>query len=72
MLRESVNQTLAALLPDMRLNYAAKLLHENDQPIQTISEKADFINFSTFYKAFKRAYALMPSQYRASETAGTA
>ena len=54
----------------MRLNYAAKLLRETDRPIQTISEEAGFSNFSTFYKAFKRAYALTPSQYRTSEAAG--
>lgn len=69
LLRESTNQTPAALLLDMRLNYAAKLLRETDQPIQSVSENAGFANFSTFYKAFKRAYALTPSQYRASETA---
>lgn len=70
LLRESANQTPAALLLDMRLNYAAKLLRETDRPIQTISEEAGFSNFSTFYKAFKRAYALTPSQYRTSEAAG--
>ena len=70
LLRKSTNQTPAALLLDMRLNYAAKLLRETERPIQTLSEEAEFLNFSTFYKAFKRAYALTPSQYRASETAG--
>lgn len=70
LLRENTNQTPAALLLDMRLNCAAKLLRESDQSIQTISEAAGFANFSTFYKAFKRAYALTPSQYRTSESAG--
>lgn len=64
LLKDHANTTPAALLLDYRLTLAAQLLRESKDSVQSISEKAGFMNFNTFYKAFKRAYALAPSQYR--------
>ena len=64
LLKENTGQTPAALLLELRLTHAAAQLRESGKPIQVICEESGFANFNTFYKAFKRAYAVSPSQYR--------
>ena len=64
LMKMELDTTPAALLLEIRLTNAAQLLRRSDESIQNISEHVGFSNFNTFYKAFRRTYAVSPSQYR--------
>lgn len=66
LLKENTSRTPAAYLLEIRLNHASSQLRETNKPVQQICEECGFSNLNTFYKAFKRAYAVSPSQYRSS------
>lgn len=55
------------ILLERRLSYAANLLRNTQDSIQSICTQAGFANINTFYKAFRRAYAVSPGQYRDSD-----
>ena len=63
-MKMELDTTPAALLLEIRLTNAAQFLRKSDESIQNISERVGFSNFNTFYKAFRRTYAVSPSQYR--------
>lgn len=59
--------TLHTILEDIvktRMEKARELLLESNQPIEKIAEKVGFSNSSYFYKAFKTANGVTPSEYR--------
>jgi len=64
LMKMELDTTPAALLLEIRLTNAAQFLRRSDESIQNISERVGFSNFNTFYKAFRRTYAVSPSQYR--------
>lgn len=43
---------------------AAKTYILNNEPIETIYDKVGFSDYSTFYRAFKKAYSLSPQQFK--------
>lgn len=64
LLKEKADTTPAAYLQELRLKKAASLIETTMESTQQVSMECGFINFNTFYKAFKRAYGVTPTQYR--------
>ncbi len=59
-----------AFLHHFRMEEAARMLRECDDTAQKISMKVGFVNFGTFYKAFKREYGVAPGLYREIHQSG--
>lgn len=53
-----------SFLHHVRMEEAVSLLIECDDTVQEISLRVGFVNFGTFYKAFKREYGVAPGKYR--------
>ncbi len=51
-------------LHHIRMEEAVRLLLECSDTVQEISVRVGFVNFGTFYKAFKREYGVAPGRYR--------
>lgn len=51
-------------LHHVRMLKAAELLRTTNDTVQAISVQVGFVNFGTFYKAFKREYGVAPGKYR--------
>lgn len=56
--------TPAKYLRDFRLGEAAMKLSSTEISIQRIAEEAGYVNFSKFSAAFRKLYAMSPSEYR--------
>lgn len=50
----------------LRIDYAEKLLRETNIPINDVASSSGFDSSNAFYKAFKKAYYVSPSQYRSN------
>lgn len=50
----------------LRIEYAAKLLRETNISINDVAVQSGFDSSNAFYKAFKKAYYVPPSQYRSN------
>lgn len=55
---------VSAYIQQLRLERAAALLRNTDQPVNQIFEGSGYNTINAFYKAFKRVYGRTPSQYR--------
>jgi len=43
---------------------AAKVLILNGEPLESIGEQVGFVDYSTFYRAFKQAFSISPLQFK--------
>lgn len=59
--------TLKKYITDRRMEYAALLLSGSDLPVSQISAMTGYPEFSTFYRNFKKAMGLTPSEYRTAK-----
>lgn len=50
----------------VRLNYARRMVRNEDTPLTIIAQKCGFQNLSHFSKAFKQQFKISPQQYRKS------
>ena len=63
--KEQTGRTVSDLLQTRRLESARDLLLRTTKPVNDIWLSCGFASHNTFYKAFKRAYGLSPSELRA-------
>lgn len=61
---ESVGISFKQYLTSLRLEYAKRLLEENELPIIDVGYECGFNTPSQFYRAFKAETSLPPSEYR--------
>ena len=54
----------ALKLQEKRLDVAAKMLEQTNIPVGVISEEVGYMNFSYFYKIFKKRFSRTPLNYR--------
>lgn len=64
--KETMGTSFVDYLKDYRLTMAARLLVTSDAAILNIASEVGFDNLSYFNRAFKKRYAMTPSQYRNS------
>ena len=57
--------TFFEYLETLRLQEAARLLRQTDLAVNDVAQRSGFATASTFYKSFRRQYAVSPSTYRA-------
>ena len=43
---------------------AAKVLILNGEPLESIGEQVGFVDYSTFYRAFRQAFSISPMQFK--------
>lgn len=65
-IKEQTGQSLGDYLMGLRMDKAVELLEKTQMPIKDICFAVGFNSENSFYKAFKRAYGLTPSKFRAS------
>lgn len=63
-IKEQTGQSVGEYIQTLRMNLALRLLEEGTEPVSRIYAKVGFNSNNSFYKAFKRAYGVSPSQYR--------
>lgn len=61
--RTRMNTSFYQFVTRCRLN-AAKRMVEGDIPLNEIGERTGFCDYTSFYRAFKKKFALSPRQYR--------
>lgn len=64
LIREQTGHSYTEFLENIRLNKATNLLAHSNQSMQQIADSVGFASLNTFYKAFKRQYAVSPSGWR--------
>lgn len=57
-------QCFTDYLTDLRVRFAARLLHSTDTGITDVCFQSGFNSFSSFSRAFKKQYGITPSAYR--------
>lgn len=62
--KEYFHQTPSHYINELKLNYAANLLTNTDEPIISISLASGFENLSHFYHQFKKKFNMSPSKFR--------
>ena len=62
--RKDTGSTPHEYLLNYRLQKAMEMLHETDEPIETISDRCGFNSTSHFARAFKKTTDLTPSEFR--------
>ena len=62
--RHYYHKTPSEFISDLRINYAANLLRNTDQPITQVALSSGFENLSYFYEQFKRRFGLTPARFR--------
>ncbi|KMK75080.1 AraC family transcriptional regulator [Alkalihalobacillus pseudalcaliphilus] len=62
--KKQTNKTFKMLLQEKRLDVAAKMLEQTNIPVGVISEEVGYMNFSYFYKIFKKRFSRTPLNYR--------
>lgn len=62
--KKKTGNSPTSYLHHVRMLRAAELLRTTDDTVQAISVQVGFVNFGTFYKAFKREYGVAPGKYR--------
>ncbi|HML49048.1 MAG TPA: AraC family transcriptional regulator, partial [Clostridia bacterium] len=63
-IKEQTGQSVGEYIQSLRMGLALKLLEEGTEAVSQIYAKVGFNSNNSFYKAFKRAYGVSPSQYR--------
>ena len=67
-LKKYYNTSPCALVNELRLEYAANLLHTSNLSVTSICYECGFENLSWFYKLFEKKYGTTPSQYKKLHT----
>jgi AraC family cel operon transcriptional repressor len=65
--KEYFDQTPSHYVNELRLNYAANLLTNTDEPILSVCLSSGFENLSHFYHQFKKKYNMSPLMFRRSD-----
>ncbi len=63
-LKETGKPSLADLLRERRLETALQNLLTTDEPIERIAERAGFLDYTTFFRAFRKRYGMSPTDHR--------
>lgn len=63
-IQSNFNKSFSVLVSDKRLEIAALIIKNTDEPISTIIEKVNLNNESHFYSIFKKKYGCTPIEYR--------
>ena len=63
---EITGLTPVAYVLQVRLNYAKRMIMNEDTSLTTIASKCGFQNLSHFSKAFKQQFKVSPTQFRKS------
>jgi len=63
-LKEAEKPSFSDLLRERRLETAMQQLVGTEDPVERISEIAGFIDYTTFFRAFRRRYGMSPSDCR--------
>jgi len=64
--------SFSALLRRTRMEAAARQLAETPKAIQQIAQDCGYVELASFYRAFKREFALTPAEARARQATGAA
>jgi AraC-like DNA-binding protein len=70
LVQELYGRSFPALLREVRLNHAVRLLHGSEDSITTIAARTGFRDASYFARVFRAAYGCGPSEFRARPTYG--
>lgn len=62
--KKYVHQTPSNFINELRLNYAANLLTNTDEPVISVCLSSGFENLSHFYHQFKKKYGMSPFKFR--------
>ncbi len=63
MIRKHYGMSPTEFINDLRLNYAANLLHNSDKDIISVCFDSGFNNLGYFYRSFKKKYDTTPAEY---------
>lgn len=63
-LKDYTGQSFTAMIQDIRLQQACRLLQNPDIPISDIAAHVGYSNVSYFYTIFKKQYGMTPAEYR--------
>lgn len=63
-IKKATNQSFQKLLTSARMNRAAFLLLNTEEPAYQIAEKCGYQNLNFFYKKFKEFFQCSPAEYR--------
>jgi len=69
-LRKHHGISAGALIRQLRLEYAARLLHWSARPITDLALESGFEHLGTFYRCFKQRYGLTPRAFRLRSEVG--
>lgn len=61
--RDNIKVSFYNYVQQIRLS-KAKVMIESDIPLNLIANQVGFLDYSTFYRAFKKEYSISPSEYR--------
>ncbi|MBI5771188.1 MAG: helix-turn-helix transcriptional regulator [Verrucomicrobia bacterium] len=67
---ESFGRTPMAMLHGIRMDIAAKLLHEGGHSMDAVAEQVGFSSRSHFSQAFKKHHGVSPTRHRNGQTGG--
>jgi YesN/AraC family two-component response regulator len=62
--KQSEDVSVSAYLNDIRLQHAQNYLETKNISIKQIMELVGYVNESTFFKLFKKAFGVTPKEYR--------
>lgn len=62
--RKYLNVTPTEFINSLRINFAARLLSDTDEPIGEIAYRMNFQSLSRFYHLFRKTYHMSPAKYR--------
>jgi LacI family transcriptional regulator len=63
-LKETGRPSLVDLLRDRRLGTAKQRLLVTDEPVERVAEHSGFIDYTTFFRAFRKRYGMNPTDQR--------
>lgn len=62
--KQEVGVSPKQYITDRKLTYAEYYLSNSDDPMQKISERVGYSNYTNFYLAFRKKYGMSPEEYR--------